>query len=240
MRPATSRPLIRQTVMPSLLSRRALTHGALLGAATALVPASAIADDLEAEGYALDDISRRVNPRGPVKCPDVELETYRGEHVRYAAAAKIFVGFHERLERMEEVVVALANETYGRAPRSLVHLGTFSCRRIRTYPAWISEHGLGNAIDVAGFDFPALAEKELPVGVHRVFRHPFAVRVHRHWKPARGPAELHATFLRALAERLIARRDIFRVLLGPSFPGHHNHFHFDCAPFRMVDIFDDD
>jgi hypothetical protein len=141
---------------------------------------------------------------------------------------------------MEKEIAALATETYGRAPRRLVHLGTFSCRRIRKYPEWISEHGLGNAIDVAGFDFAALDRKaNLPEGVPRVFRHAFPVRVLRHWKATSGLTKIHRSFLRRLAERLVARRDIFRVLLGPSFPGHDNHFHFDCAPFRMVDIFDE-
>jgi hypothetical protein len=34
----------------------------------------------------------------------------------------------------------------------------------------------------------------------------------------------------------VARDDIFRVLLGPAFPGHKTHFHFDVAPWRLVDI----
>jgi hypothetical protein len=29
------------------------------------------------------------------------------------------------------------------------------------------------------------------------------------------------------------------VLLGPGYPGHYNHFHFDMASFRMVQIFDE-
>jgi hypothetical protein len=45
--------------------------------------------------------------------------------------------------------------------------------------------------------------------------------------------------LKTLARRLIGRKDVFRVLLGPGYPGHQNHFHFDMAPFTMVQIFED-
>jgi BirA family biotin operon repressor/biotin-[acetyl-CoA-carboxylase] ligase len=38
---------------------------------------------------------------------------------------------------------------------------------------------------------------------------------------------------------LIGRDDVFRVLLGPGYPGHDTHFHFDMAPWRMVQIFED-
>jgi len=37
--------------------------------------------------------------------------------------------------------------------------------------------------------------------------------------------------------RLIGRQDLFRVVLGPAWPGHHNHFHLDFAPYRVVEVF---
>ena len=190
------------------------------------------------EEYPLDSISRTVPRHGPLKCPKVQLKIYRGEQLRYAQAARIFVGLQPRLEAMERVALAVGKRIYGRAPRRLVHLGTYNCRRIGGYPTWLSEHALGNAIDVAGFDFPPLARgAKLPAGVHRAFRAPFQVRVLRHWNKKTGPAALHARFLRAFAHAIIARKDIFRVLLGPGYPGHWNHFHFDMAPFRNVEGF---
>lgn len=53
----------------------------------------------------------------------------------------------------------------------------------------------------------------------------------------RGVALVHSRFLRELAQRLIARPDIFRTLLGPVWPGHKNHFHLDMALYRVVEIF---
>jgi len=239
-----------RSVIPQTIARRMLLAVAATGGALSLLP-TARADEEEKDGeeeddekeekYGLDGISRRVPRRGRLKCPDVELEIYRGEHIRYAQAAKVYVGFVKRLAKMEKVARAAAIDVYGRPPSRLVHMGTYSCRRIRAYPTWISEHALGNAIDIEGFNFPALKRGEkLPAGVPRALRHAFAVRLKRHWKAKRGPTKLHAEFLRSFATRLIARNDIFRVLLGPAYPGHHNHFHLDCAPWRIVDVFEED
>jgi hypothetical protein len=223
---------------PMRSSRRALIGLAAAASALSLVPEVGAEPDA-GDDYPLDDLPRRIEPRGPVRCPAVELTTYRGKHMRYAEPAKIFSGFQPRLERFEKVVVALATEMYGRAPRTLVHLGTHNCRRISAYPDWLSEHGIGNAIDVAGFDFgPLPAEATAPEDLPKPFRGPFSVRMLSHWKVKQGVLAIHARFLRTLARRLIARPEIFRVLLGPNYPGHHNHFHFDCAPYRMIDIFE--
>ena len=65
---------------------------------------------------------------------------------------------------------------------------------------------------------------------------PQEVRLERHWDGT-GKNAPHAAFLRALAERIIARPDIFHVVLGPAWPGHKNHFHLDHAPYRVVEVF---
>lgn len=197
--------------------------------------------DAKREPYGLDEESRRIPRHGPVRCPDVPIVDYRGTHIPYRQLARVYEGFAERLARFEKVVRQVSLATYGRAPSHLVHMGTFNCRRIKAYPTWLSEHALGNAIDVEGLDFPALRDgQELPEGVPSVFRGPFAVRVSPHWKRRKGLTAVHARFLRALAEATLARKDIFRVALGPHYPGHHNHFHFDCAPWRIVDGFEDE
>ncbi len=217
-----------------------LTRRALLATAALLVggEASADDDDLERENYPLDPLSRDVPPAGPLVCPRLELATHRGTHLRYDAPAKVHPAFVARLVAFEELARDHAVARYGRAPKQVVQLGTFNCRRIGGYPNLMSEHGLGNAIDVAGFDFPALPkDAALPDGVPAALAQPFAVRIDRHWK-GKGPiGDAHAAFLRSLARKVIAHREIFRVVLGPSYPGHHNHLHLDCAPFRMIDVF---
>jgi len=191
--------------------------------------------------YGLDDLSRRIPERGPVRCPDVPIVKYRGTHLPYRQVARVYEGFAKRLARFEKVIERVSIATYGRAPSHLVHMGTFNCRRIKTYPTWLSEHALGNAIDLEGLDFGPLKKgQSLPDGVHHVFGGPFAVRVSPHWKRRPGLTAIHARFLRALAKATLDEKHLFRVALGPHYPGHHNHFHFDCAPWHIVEGFEDD
>ena len=214
-------------------------RAAVLGAAAALLllvsPPSAVADE-----YPLDTVGRVVPPKGKLRCPEVELVRYRGDTIRYHRPVKVFVGFRDRLRLFEQVVREAAVEVYGRAPRRIKHLGTYNCRRIRAYPFLMSEHALGNGIDIAGFHFgPARRGDEAAKRLPRSLRRSFKVRVLKHWDGRGRAGRLHARFLRELARRLAARPDIFRVMLGPGYPGHKNHFHFDCSPWRLVDGFDD-
>jgi hypothetical protein len=220
------------------MRRALLLFGASLAAFT--VDAAAVATPSVEPAYPLDAVSRQLPPGVPFGCPSVDLVDYRGDAIRFHPPAKVISEFKDRLEKLSAVVAAVATEVYGRPPLAIVDLGTFACRRMEGHPRYLSEHGLGNAIDVAGFDFGPLPKGAvLPAGLDRAFKNGFEVRVQTHWKAKTGHAAVHARFLKALARRLIARTDIFRVLLGPGYPAHGNHFHFDMAPFRLVQIFED-
>jgi hypothetical protein len=214
--------------------------GAIGPALLVAVTGTATGDAQEGlEAYPLDSVSRSVSPKGKVRCPEVDLVRYRGELIRYAGGVRVNRHFRERLRLFEKVVVKVATGVYGRAPRSVAHVGGYKCRRIRRYPGLLSEHGLGNAIDVKGFDFgPAERGAELPEGVPRRLRRSFRVRLLDHWNGKGAVGRRHALFLRTLARKLIARPDIFRVVLGPSWPGHRDHFHLDCASYRVVSVFE--
>lgn len=210
-------------------------------ACTAYAPA-AVADEQSAwpqvdSAYGLDDLEREVPATGTMRCPSVQLVTYRGETVPYHTPVRVYIGFRDRLRKFEAVVRDTAIEVYGRAPRQIRHIGTYNCRRIRLWPTLLSEHGVGNGIDIAGFDFPALKKAQrLPGDAPAKLGKRFEVRIKAHWN-ATGPINaVHAKFLLLLTERLRQRQDIFRVMLGPAYPGHKDHFHFDCAPWRMVVI----
>jgi hypothetical protein len=193
-------------------------------------------DDLGS--YPLDAIERTLQPGAPLPCAGPGLVTYRGEGMRYSAPARVDPAFRERLRALDRIVVQTAIEFYGRAPLRMQHLGTINCRRMRLYQDWVSEHALGNAIDVAGFDFGPLPRgASLPEGTPKALRRGFSVRVLSHWNTTRGPGAVHREFLRTLAQRLIDRTDVFRVVLGPAWPGHENHLHLDCAPYRVVAVF---
>jgi hypothetical protein len=226
MRPATRAP-----VSP----RRAV---AALGVVAALVgPRAARAD--EPPEYPLDPLPREAG--GMFRCPEVDRALYRGDLLRYDPPAFVHPAFRERLARFEAIAIEVATEVYGRAPRTVKNLGTYACRRMTTSADWLSEHAFGNAIDVSGFDFDAAPRgASLPEGLDAAFRRGFEVRVLSHWEGREAHAAVHARFLRTLAARLIGRGDVLRVLLGPAYPGHKSHFHFDVAPFRMVRVFDTD
>tara|TARA_B100000579_G_scaffold391905_1_gene367468 strand:+ start:337 stop:1044 length:708 start_codon:yes stop_codon:yes gene_type:complete len=188
--------------------------------------------------YGLDNVSREVSPKGRVQCPKVPMVRYEGKILRYRRPIRVYTGFQERLEKFEALVREVAIEVYGRAPKTIVHMGTYNCRRIKGYPNLVSEHGMGNGIDIAGFNFGRLGKDEvLPEGLPRRLRRGFKVRLLDHWDGKKGANKVHARFLRTLARRLIDGEEIFRVILGPSFPGHKNHFHLDCAPYTMIDVF---
>lgn len=187
--------------------------------------------------YPLDDVPRELaTDGGKLRCPDVDKVTYRGDVIRYHKPVVVYAGFRDHLERFEELVRDTAIEVYGRAPKTIRHLGTYNCRRIRRWPTFLSEHGLANAIDVEGFDFGP-AGRDAPKDLPRALRKAFDVRVETHWSGQRGVAKTHARFLRLLAQRVIDDEELFRVILGPAEPGHHNHFHLDMAPWRIVNVF---
>jgi len=210
---------------------------ALVLASTLVAPSAQAEDDLAHEGYSLDALPRRVDPTGPMRCPTVPLAPYTGTSITWKKALKVHPEFAKRLAEFEKVARDIAIQIYGRAPTNIAHLGSYNCRRIRRYPDLLSEHGIGNAIDITAFEFPALPKAErksspLPKALHNKF----SASILTHWDSPDDlrAAGFHRRFLRALAAELERRPDIFRVLLGPAYPGHKDHFHFDCAPYRLV------
>ena len=189
--------------------------------------------------YGLDSVPRVVAAKGKIRCPAVDLVRYRGERIRYHKPVRVYREFRDRLYKFEQIVEEVATEVYGRAPKRIRHLGTYNCRRIRKWPTFLSEHGLGNAIDIEGFEFgPAPRDGDKDRSTPKRLRRSFRVELEKHWGVKKGPSAIHGRFLDTLAKRLVARHDIFRVLLGPAYPGHKNHFHFDCSPWRLVDIWE--
>ena len=180
--------------------------------------------------YALDGVSRllRSNVTQPA-CPSSGLLSYGGSRISFGGAAIVNASFRDRLERFEEVVNDVALMAYGRAPVRIRHRGAFACRSRRGQPLLLSEHALGNAIDVSGFDFaPALVGTD-PVQ-DTVPSTAFSVTVARNWDATDDPIDArHARFLHSLIARLVARGDVFRGIITPKDAAHSDHFHFDMA-----------
>jgi len=177
------------------------------------------------EAYALDGLPRAID--GAVFCPHIELSDYAGNSVRFLPAARVAAPFRERLVALERVVRETSLSFYGRAPSALLIAASYDCRPVTGNRKRLSEHALGNALDITALRFDADAATGEPA---------FEVRVDRHWN-ASGDAQVerHARFLHALTQALIAR-NVFRTLLGPAHPDHRDHFHFDMAPQHYVEL----
>jgi hypothetical protein len=195
-------------------------------------------NSMRGDAYELDSVERFLEEGSRPACKPESLVRHSGNHLRYRGAVRIDPAFRDRLVRFEQVVVEVAEEMYGRAPTRVLHFGAFSCRSSRNRSHRLSEHALGNAIDVSGFEFGrASAKQPLPVDAPSQLRRPFEVRVARHWKAGANEnpvSAAHARFLHELATRLSERSDVFRGMIGPSRRDHADHFHFDMSPWRYV------
>lgn len=112
------------------------------------------------EPYALDELSRTVTADESLQCDRESLVRYEGELVTFEPALSVARPFVERLKRLERAVVEKGRDHYGRAPSKILNAGAFACRRVGHRPERLSEHALGNAVDITGFRFPPLAESQ--------------------------------------------------------------------------------
>ncbi|MFK8001797.1 MAG: extensin family protein [Polyangiales bacterium] len=187
------------------------------------------------DSYELDSVERIAERPGRPDCDTASLVRYRGDKIRYRRPARVHSAFVPRLARFESLVTQLAIEHYGRAPRRLRHRGAFNCRIARGRRARISEHAFGNALDLQGFEFPALPRgEELPANMPPRMRRSFSITVLEHWTPRRRRDAYHAEFLHRVTDALRVRPDIFRGIVGPPRPRHRDHLHLDASPWRYA------
>lgn len=187
---------------------------------------------LRSDPYPLDVIDRDIVPDAALACPEIELVTHRGEALRYEPPVRVAPPFLERLQRFERIVTSVAVSTYGRAPSRVLNAGAYSCRPVRHRSYRLSEHALGNALDLVGFRFgPLRADQTLPVGAPNALRRAFDVNLVRAW----AGADVHRRFVEGLFAALEQER-VFRALLGPGHEAHREagHFHVDCGPWPVV------
>jgi hypothetical protein len=185
--------------------------------------------------YPLDRLRRSAKQGGTVSCPKLELHKFQGKQLQFLPAAKVVEPFRERLLELERVVSEVSLKVYERKPSAILVAASYGCRSVRGKQRRLSEHALGNAIDIAGFRFsPVTGSKSR--GMSAALAGGFDVRVDKDWR-GRGTAlrRRHSRFLHELTATLV-ERDIFRTLLGPAHRDHADHFHFDMAPQHYVDL----
>lgn len=181
--------------------------------------------------YILDHVSREAvrNSNGGLKCPDLDIDRYRGDTIRYYRTVWVYPAFRQRLQRFERVAARVGEEVYGRAPDRLFQRGTFVCKVIRHRRHRFSEHALGNAIDLIGLGFPPLPrDRRSEAGA---LGRRFKITVEDNWD-GEGHVE-HAVFFRRLVQELRAGF-VFRGMIVPPASGHHDHLHLDMGPSRYL------
>jgi hypothetical protein len=191
-----------------------------------------------ADDYELDALDRTGPGRGKKpSCEHEAIVAYRGKTVRYEVPASVHRAFIPRLERFEEVVAEVGLEIYGRAPKVLHHAGGYMCRT--SWRGRMSEHAFGNALDVGGFTFAPIGKSELAALKERGIelspaeRRGFRIDVGETWR-ATAPAHADAKrFFALVLERVRARHDVFRGMIGPPDPAHTTHLHLDAGPWTF-------
>jgi hypothetical protein len=168
--------------------------------------------------YPLDDFPRSAE-LAREGCPDVPLVDHVGEPIAWRPLFRVHPVFVPSVRALEAAIAETAREIYGRSPVRLLSASGYRCTTVRGRPERISEHALGNAIDLRGI--------ELDDG------EPITVR--DHWHTAEGADPVHARFFRTLVVRVI-ERGLFRGIIGPPDPDHMDHLHFDQGPSSFVDV----
>jgi hypothetical protein len=168
--------------------------------------------------YALDDYPRRPE-LAALGCPDVPLIDYVGEPIPWRPAFRVNPVFAPSVRALEALIVETSREVYGHAPTTLLSASGYRCTTVSGRPERISEHALGNAIDVRGIELDAET----------------TTTVRDHWYPHAGDDPRHARFWRLLVVR--ARdRGLFRGIIGPPRADHLDHLHFDQSPSTFFDV----
>lgn len=151
-------------------------------------------------------------------CPDVPLIDRAGAPVPWRPALRIHPAFEPSVEDVERAFVDAARARYGRDPIALLSATSYRCRTIRGRPERVSEHALGNALDVRGIVIGE-GDGELEITVRE------------HW----GDGSIHDAFLHDAIRAVIDRARI-RGVIGPPTADHLDHFHVDHGPSRFLAI----
>jgi len=158
-------------------------------------------------------VSSRSTAKG-LRCqiPDGVLVLKGATGVRYSKAPHVNANFAVRLTAFERMVQEESQKWFGVPVKRIEQLGTYVCRNVAGAGGTLSEHALGNAIDVSGF--------VLTSGVR--------IKVKRDFAHAGTSIETPAqAFLAALVARLRDERT-FGVILTPDWDAkHHDHLHLD-------------
>jgi hypothetical protein len=169
-------------------------------------------DQLAAQGVRYVPIAASVALNGCGIVTGVRVEQ---SAITWNRPAEMSCALAVQLDRFErEAVQQAAQRHFGRPVVLIRHFGAYTCRGENGGNGRLSQHALGNAIDIGGF--------ELADGTR--------IAVETDWR-GRGPRH---DFLHDVAKRACA---YFNVVLTPASDAlHRNHFHLDVGPYRLCSV----
>lgn len=189
---------------------------ALLTACAAAPPGSTVggpscAGELAAKGAVFEAVPDRDGPNG-CRLADAVRMTRSSVALDQPVQFNCATALH--LLRFEtDVLQPAAQRHFGKQLTRVRHFGGYACRARADNARRLSEHALGNAIDIAGFD--------LADGTQ--------ITVARHW----GEAGPRGAFLQDVARGACS---IFHLVLTPRTDAQHrSHFHLDIGRWRRCD-----
>jgi hypothetical protein len=133
--------------------------------------------------------------------------------ITYAPPLVIDCSLAAELPSIEARIQQSAEAHLGSAIRGVTTLGSYNCRPVRGgFREHLSEHAVGNAIDLAGF----------------IPRRGRAVTVVRDYRPLEDvPSSAQGTFLRALYRSLREEGGLSHVIGPETRLDHRDHLHLD-------------
>jgi hypothetical protein len=131
----------------------------------------------------------------------------------YSPPLQIDCTLAKQLPWIEEVIQAQAEQHLGSPIKQVSTVGTFSCRKVRGgFTGRLSEHAVGNAIDLGGF----------------VPRRGATVNVGRDYRPLEDSPSARGRFLRGVFWGLRDHGGRLTHVIGPETRSdHHDHIHID-------------
>ena len=177
-------------------------------------------DDLAAAGIKWKPASLPVyvQKKSKITCGAPQVVYYRGSPAKIAYEPQVMLTctMALALARFETILQDEAMQRFGKRVVKIHHLGTFSCREMKAYPGWVSEHSYANAIDLDSF----LLEDGRTIEVLKDF------------KPKTAIASTDkGAWLRDVTQRAF-KEEVFSTVLTPFFNKvHANHIHVDLARF---------
>jgi len=193
------------TLLIALLSACAATPEPTIGGGPSC------AGEIAARGGVFERVADREGPNG---CRLADAVRLTRSSVALDQPVQINCATALHLLRFEtDVLQPAAERHFGKRLTRVRHFGGYSCRARSDNARRLSEHALGNAIDIAGFD--------LSDGTQ--------ITVARHW----GEPGARGAFLQDVARGACS---IFHLVLTPRTDAQHrSHFHFDIGRWRRCD-----